>query len=136
MFLKILQFHRSLILKKLQFWGPATLLKKAPTQVFSCEFCELFKNTYFKEHLRKADSKALAWGVFFNKAASLMAWRPLTVLERDSSTGIFLQILCNFKESFYIEHLATFSCMMFLLLLLLLLQINEVCSLQSICLVK
>ena len=131
------QFHRSLFLKKLQFWGPATLLKKAPTQVFSCEFCKLLKNIYFKEHLRTAGSKTLVRGFLFNKVASLMAWRPLTVLERDSSTGIFLQILCNFKESFFVEHLlATFSCMMFLLLLLLLLQINEVCSLQSICLVK
>ena len=25
---------------------PATLLKKALTQVFSCEFCEIFKNTF------------------------------------------------------------------------------------------
>ena len=100
--------------------------------------CELFKNTYFKEHLRTAGSKTLVRGFFFNKVASL-AWRPLTVLERDSSTGIFLQILCSFKESFFLEHLlATFSCMMFLLLLLLLLllQINEVCSLKSIYLVK
>ena len=24
-----------------------TLLKKTPTQVFCCEFCELFKNAYF-----------------------------------------------------------------------------------------
>ena len=30
-----------------------------------------------------------------------MAWRPLTVLEGDSSTGIFLQILFSFKESFF-----------------------------------
>ena len=26
----------------------ATLLKKTPAQVFSCEFCEIFKNTFFK----------------------------------------------------------------------------------------
>ena len=108
--------------------------------MFSCEFCKLFKSTYFKEHLRTAGSKTVVRGFLFNKVASLMAWRPLAVLERDSSTGIFLQILCNFKESFFVEHLlATFSCMMFLLLLLLLLlllQINEVCSQKSVCLVK
>ena len=34
-----------------------------------------------------------------------MAWRPLTVLERDASTGIFQQILCSLKESFFVEHL-------------------------------
>ena len=26
------------------------------TQVFSCEICEIFKNTYFEEHLRTAAS--------------------------------------------------------------------------------
>ena len=89
----------------LHFWEPATLLKKAQTQVFSCEFCELFNNTYFKEHLRTAGSKTLVRGFLFNKVASLMAWIPLAVLERDSSTGIFQQILCSFTESFFVEHL-------------------------------
>ena len=27
-------------------------IKKTPTQVFSCKYCEIFKNTYLKEHLR------------------------------------------------------------------------------------
>ena len=26
--------------------------KETPTEVFSCEFCEIFKNTFFREHLR------------------------------------------------------------------------------------
>ena len=30
---------------------PATLFKKALAQVFSCEFCEISKNTFFTEHL-------------------------------------------------------------------------------------
>ena len=30
----------------------ATLVKGTPTQVFSCEFCEVFKNTFFIELLR------------------------------------------------------------------------------------
>ena len=34
----------SLFLIKLQFWGPATL--ETPTQVFSCEISEVFKNTF------------------------------------------------------------------------------------------
>ena len=106
-------------------------------QLYQKRLCELFKNTYFKEQLRTAGSETLVQGFLFNKVASLMAWRPLTVLERDSSTGIFLQVLCNFKESFFVEQiLATLSCMMFLLLLLLFLQISEVCSLKPICQVK
>ena len=28
----------------------ATSLKKTPTQVFSCEYCETFKNNVFIEH--------------------------------------------------------------------------------------
>ena len=34
----------------LQAWN--FILKKAPTQVFSCEIYEIIKNTYFEEHLR------------------------------------------------------------------------------------
>ena len=26
--------------------------KETPTQVFSCEYCKVFKNNYFEEHLR------------------------------------------------------------------------------------
>ena len=37
-----------------------------------------------------AGSKTPVRGFLFNKVASLTAWRSLTVLERDSSTGIFL----------------------------------------------
>ena len=36
--------------------------KKNPTQMFSCEYCEIFKNTYFKKHLRTAASE-LALGI-------------------------------------------------------------------------
>ena len=36
----------------------ATLLKKeALTQVFSCEFCEISKNTLFTEHMRTTASE-------------------------------------------------------------------------------
>ena len=30
--------------------------KEIPTQVLSCQICEIFKNTYFVEHLRTAAS--------------------------------------------------------------------------------
>ena len=35
---------------------PVTLLKKPPTLVFFCEICEIFKNIYFEERLRKTAS--------------------------------------------------------------------------------
>ena len=30
---------------------------KGPAQVFACEYCEIFKNTYFEKHLRTAASE-------------------------------------------------------------------------------
>ena len=32
-------------------------MKMAPTRVFSCEIYEIFKNTYFEEHLQTATSE-------------------------------------------------------------------------------
>ena len=39
-------------------WNPFFQLyqKETPTEVFSCEYCEIFKNTYFEEHLQTAAS--------------------------------------------------------------------------------
>ena len=34
--------------------------KETLAQVFSCTFCEVFKNTYFEEHLRMAASEYLS----------------------------------------------------------------------------
>ena len=41
----------SLFLIKLQVGG-CNFIKETPAQVFSCEFCEIFKNTFFKENTR------------------------------------------------------------------------------------
>ena len=30
--------------------------KVVPTKVFSCKYCEIFKNNYFEQHQRKATS--------------------------------------------------------------------------------
>ena len=35
-----------------------TLLKKTPAQVFSCEFCEIFNNTFLTELLRMPASNS------------------------------------------------------------------------------
>ena len=41
------------LLIKMQGFRPATLKKETPTQVFFCEYCEIFKNNFFTEHLRE-----------------------------------------------------------------------------------
>ena len=48
--------YQSLIFNKVA--GPCNFIKKeALAQVFSCEFCEIFKNTFFTEHLRTTASR-------------------------------------------------------------------------------
>ena len=49
----------SLFLMKFQAFRSAALLKKDPTQVFVCEIFEIFKNTYFEEHLRTTASSTI-----------------------------------------------------------------------------
>ena len=42
------------------------MLKETPTQVFSCEYCKIFKNIYFEEHLPRAASVSALDGVCLN----------------------------------------------------------------------
>ena len=50
---KFCNFHRKTLALgsplMLQHFRSTTLLKKTPTQVFSCEYCETPKNTYFEK---------------------------------------------------------------------------------------
>ena len=56
MFLKILQILQENTCVGVSTAGLQLYWKQAPTQLFSCEICEIFKNTYFVEHLRTAAS--------------------------------------------------------------------------------
>ena len=40
----------SLFVIKLQAFRSETLLEKTSAQVFSCKYCEIFKNTYLEEY--------------------------------------------------------------------------------------
>ena len=57
---KVVDLQTSFIKKKLQYRcflvniTKRSYKKEAPTQVFSCEYCETFKKTYFVDHLRTA----------------------------------------------------------------------------------
>ena len=42
---------KSLFFNKVADLRPAALFKKRPAQIFPHQFCEIFKNTFFKEHL-------------------------------------------------------------------------------------
>ena len=62
----------------LQFWGPATLLRKTSTLMLSCKVSKIFKNNYFEEHLWTSASKPY--------------------LKRYSNTGVFMWILWTFQK--------------------------------------
>ena len=74
--------------------------KRLQERSFPLNFVNYSRTPILKSVLRTSGSKRPVRGFFFDKFASLMAWRSLTVLESDSSAGIFLWILRNFEESF------------------------------------
>ena len=52
--------------KQLPNFSACNFIKnETPEQVFSCEFCKWFKNTYFKEHLRAASNDMIFARFFF-----------------------------------------------------------------------
>ena len=56
--------------------------KETPVQVFSCEFCEIFKNTYFVEHQPRVASFILLFRCGFIKFPYLLntyrAWKDIS----------------------------------------------------------
>ena len=56
--------------------------KEAPIQVFSCEQCDIFKNTYFKKHLQTTACKTLtknARSQMFCEATSFQCYLLITL---------------------------------------------------------
>ena len=61
---------RVYFLLKLQGSALQLHLKKTLAQMFSCEFCEIFKNTFFTEHLLEIASE---YGYVLSKTFSIWA---------------------------------------------------------------
>ena len=66
--------------------------KKTPAQVFSCEFCEAFKNTFFTEHLRW--SWSLSFKMFYNVGVHKKVFERLAANEFLSNSKNHLQFSC------------------------------------------
>ena len=49
--------RHNLFFNKVAGLRSATLFKKTVAQVFTCEFCKIFKNTFFTGHLRRTASE-------------------------------------------------------------------------------
>ena len=77
--LKIRRIHRKTPVPDSLFkWSygshlPTLLKKETLTQVFSCEFCEIFKNIFFTEHLR-ASASVFMQSTFFKDCFCLFQW--------------------------------------------------------------
>ena len=93
--------------------GSATLLKKILAQVFFCEFCEVFNNTIFTEHLQwlLPQFKKIILHDFFSKITRLK-WSVVTVrhsvcnfLKKRLGHRCFPVNFANFlKTTFFAEH--------------------------------
>ena len=69
---------------------PTTLFKKeTPAQVFSCEFCEIFKNGFFAEYLQTAASE------LFCRSSSGDCFGPLTFGKLGTTRIICLELFCK-----------------------------------------
>ena len=85
------------------------LKRDSKTGVFLCILCIIQEHLFCRGSMNDSFWNTSP-GSLFNKVASLTAWRHLTVLDRDPSTYIFLQILRNFYEIFFAENaLSTMS---------------------------
>ena len=80
----------SLFLNKVARLSTATLLKKRPwqAQVFSCEFCKIFKNTYLKNICERL---LLYDGAFFEKRVNDL--QPLTTFTKISLINTLLALI-------------------------------------------
>ena len=104
-------------------------------QVFSCEFCEISKKTFFTEHhwttasrlvinfsdlvpeaaIKRAVLKKftifavrqLRWSLFLIK---LQAFRSVTLLKRDSNTGVSCEYCEIFRQTYFEDNLPTAAC--------------------------
>ena len=78
---------------KLQAWRTEALLNETPTQVFSCEFCEIVKHSFFYWTTPVASSDALGvWHTHF------LNWKLKTMLGKFHTpylifTNMFLKVL-------------------------------------------
>ena len=93
--------------------------KKIPTQVLSCEYCDIFKNTYFEEHLRTAASilliikliinighlptpselKNITWNGFYHEGfVDLVRIYFLLIVSRHHSNRVNIFLISGFRQ--------------------------------------
>ena len=76
---------QSLLLMNLQASRTATFLKETPTQLFSCEYCKIFKNTCFDENLRTTDCAIPPSYYYISSKGLVPALNSIGIIQRSSS---------------------------------------------------
>ena len=66
------------------------------TQIFSCEFCKIFKGTYFVKHLRTSSSERLWCNIVLLYPCSIEIWKNLIKRTWFIKTWSFLILECSF----------------------------------------
>ena len=86
MFLKILQYSQenTCVGVSLRAFKSTILSKKTPTLMFCCEYWEIFKNTYFEEHLRTTASYFMkknrhSWRLNNSSKKILNQWKSMNL---------------------------------------------------------
>ena len=103
----------------LQKGGLQLYYKKIATQVLSCEYCDIFKNTYFEEHLRTAASilliikliinighlptpselKNITWNGFYHEGfVDLVRIYFLLIVSRHHSNRVNIFLISGFRQ--------------------------------------
>ena len=60
--------------------------KETPTKVFSCKFCEIFKNTFFTEHFTTASSFCNSSHSFILQRSFIYLFKPFFVRKIDKNS--------------------------------------------------
>ena len=101
--------------------GLQTDYKETPTQEFSCDICEIIKNTLFTEHPQWLHLQlTYKLRIYFTKVTGKHLWRRLfckcykplacILIKKETSTQIFFWEICEcFKKSMLIEHIQATS---------------------------
>ena len=88
--------------------------KETPAQVFVCEFWEIFKNTFFKEHLRRTASEKklndFTWFLYVIFITYFKRWclRPqaCNFIKKETLTQVFSCEFCEIsKNTLFTENL-------------------------------
>ena len=107
-FLKNSQYLEYLLIKLQAF--RQLYLKDAPTQVLSCEYCKIFKNSFFMEYL---------WWLFLNEDDSFTLSETKDCVSNQLRQNIWA-ICLIFNRQMYLEYLKLLVCQEQILVILIL----------------